>query len=82
MPFEKKNVEYQGADKAETEEKVTEEEKVEQVEESKKEENAEEEEDTGEDVTEEKTVIKSAKNKSYNAPRQDHCFIYKIKKLA
>ena len=64
MPFEKKNVEYQGAE-----------------EEQPKEDEAEEEQNNEEENSEGKTVIKSAKNQNYNAPRQDHCFIYRIKKL-
>ena len=59
------------------------EEKVEQEPETPNKEN----EDAGEDNAGEEEgkkkvkVLKTASNKGYSAPRQDHCFIYVIKKL-
>lgn len=73
MPFEKKNVEYQPADAPNQESSENDLEESENQKQNK--------EDEGAEGKEKSTVIKSAKNKNYNAPRQDHCFIYRIKKL-
>ena len=94
MNFEKKNVEYIPANEDQIGEfaPVNPEEEIEEGKESDtidSDKNAQNEEIHGEGVepdtdtnAENDTVfVKSAQNKNYSAPRQDHCFIYRIKKL-
>jgi hypothetical protein len=80
MPFEKRNVEYIPDEAEETPESApVDEQPVEAVENDPVTDSKPEEAEPGTEG--ETVVIKSAKNKNYNAPRQDHCFIFKIKKL-
>lgn len=75
MPFEFKSTDYQPNESKS--EEIKEDDKEEKPNENEKSNPVEEDNEAEEDVK----VIKSAKNSNYNAPRQDHCFIYKITKL-
>ena len=75
MPFEFKSTDYQPCETNQIQSEKTAE--------LNEEENKDLTDDQDQTESEEDVkVIKSAKNSNYNAPRQDHCFIYKITKLA